>query len=306
MLAPNFERTWVVGLLCVVGTKKWEDLDCGIVCVDTKKWEELGCGFVWLALHFERICVVCLCVNTKLRRFGLWVCCVLLALKFEKTWIVGLCVWTLKNEKSWVVGLCGWHYILRGFMWWVCVWTLNWEHLGCGLLCVVGTKVWEDMERVGWQKGLTSLKEKTGSSRRSCSCLCVLLCSVCVLLCRQIGEHHSSDLNRPSSSFSGGEILGLVLIIKNLIIPHKKNTKKTKGKKRPNLIDITPCWSVRDSQFENSEAKLHTHMHHKRMWVFSHTKKSHDWSQHMCEINIVCGFIHYKCTQLCAVYYCGI
>ncbi len=148
MLAPNFERTWVVGLLCVVGTKKWEDLDCGIVCVDTKKWEELGCGFVWLALHFERICVVCLCVNTKLRRFGLWVCCVLLALKFEKTWIVGLCV----DTKQWEELGCGFVWLalhfericvvclcvstkLRTFGLWVC----------CVLLALKFERIWRGL-----------------------------------------------------------------------------------------------------------------------------------------------------------------
>jgi len=105
------------------------------VCVWTLKWEELGCGFV--------------CWHYILRGFGLWVCCVL-ALNFERTWIVGLCV----N-----------HYILRVLALWVCVWTLKWEELGCGFVCwhyilrafgwwvccvldtslCVNTKFWEDL-----------------------------------------------------------------------------------------------------------------------------------------------------------------
>ncbi len=43
------------------------------LCVETKM-RRVGLWVRVLALHFERIWVVGLCVSTKMRRFGLWVC----------------------------------------------------------------------------------------------------------------------------------------------------------------------------------------------------------------------------------------
>jgi hypothetical protein len=53
-------------------------MDCGIVCGHLKNEKSWVVGLWWLAHYILRGFV---CVNTKLRRFGLWVCCVFVGTK---------------------------------------------------------------------------------------------------------------------------------------------------------------------------------------------------------------------------------
>jgi len=196
--------TYLVISLCV-DTLNWQDLGCcGFVCGHSLNWEDSSCwGFV--------------CRHSKLRRFGLlrlcvlplnfdriwafslllyvgpkfwedfWVVgllCVVGTKKREDLWIVGLCVWTLKNEKSWVVSSCGWHYIVRGFVWCVCVWTLNWEDLGCGfVVCLLALK-FERIWREGWlTKGFDLTKTE---NRKQQAFVLLPLCASLQPLCASL------------------------------------------------------------------------------------------------------------------------